>query len=181
MNTATPLILTNGMPRAEDTTIENRLYAVPFNANFSRQTRTIENEEFINIIKEPESLEILFNIAIDISEETIFKYGHFDDFAPECVKQTSANIMRSASSVLLWIDDMVVQCKLLLSDDDLIRIKKSDLYHLYTENFQGNKKGLHAFYEAVRQKYREIKSGGADYFIGIGVVSENNNYDKVHY
>jgi DNA primase len=170
MNTATPLILTNGMPRAEDITLENRLYALPFQSDFSRIKRNIESEKFINYIKEHETLEILFNLAIDIAEQTIFNYGNFDEFTPKTILLTSSQIIDSASSVLMWIDDMKAQGELLVNKNDKeIRIRRTDLYKLYNQHYSGAKKGLHAFYEAVRQKFQEFRSGGNDYFYGIAV------------
>jgi phage/plasmid-associated DNA primase len=174
MNTSTPLILTNGMPRAEDVTIENRLYAVPFKSNFDRILRNITTEQFINKIKELETLEILFNISIDVAEKTIFKDGNFDQIAPDCVKDTSSMIIQSASSILLWVHEMKEQGKLEMSPDN--RIKRSDLYGLYQSTFNGMKKGMHTFYESVRQRYKEVKSSGTDYFIGIGMAGEQREY-----
>jgi hypothetical protein len=168
MNTSTPLILTNGLPRAEDITLENRLYALPFKSDFSRTKRSIESEQFINKIKEPETLEILFNVAIDIGEKTIFNFGNFREFTPQIMVDTSAKIISSASSVLLWIDDMAAQNKLDVDPSDKgLQIKKSDLYKMYSTNNTGPKKGLHAFYQAVLQKYPEKRSNGNDYFIGL--------------
>lgn len=185
-NTATPLILTNGSPRAEDITLENRLYALEFKSDFSRTHRTVENEEFINQIKEHETLEILFNAAIDVAEKSLFREGNFDKIAPECVKQKSMEIIGTASSIHMWISDMIAQEKIIVdtSNKDL-RIKRTDLYQMYQQNASGMKKGLHAFYEAVRQKYEDKKLNGNDYFIGIAALyktdNDNSGYDKVSY
>jgi len=180
MNTSTPLILTNGSPRAEDINIENRLYAVPFKSDFSRERRNIESEIFINKIMEHETLEILFNIAIDHAEKTIFAEGNFNKFMPRCVKEMSSSVIGTASSVLMWIDDMVAQGEINVDKSDRnLKIRRTDLYSLYKNMFSGQKKGLHAFYESVRQRFEEIKTSGMDYFYGIEKIYKNK--DDVNY
>lgn len=178
INTATPLILTNGTPRAEDITLENRLYALPFKADFSRQKRNIDTEKFIMQIKEHETLEILFNMAIDVAEKTIFYYGNFHEFIPNTIKEMSEYVINTASSVMMWLEDMEAQEKLLIDiDNPLIKIKRTTLYNLYSLNVTGRKKGLHSFYESIRQKFKEKKFNGEVYFIGIGEkTNEYNNY-----
>lgn len=179
-NTATPLILTNGNPRAEDLCVENRLYAVPFNADFSREKRNSKkNDMFINKIKEHETLELLFNMAINIAETTIFKYNNFSDLMPGCVKEKTEQVINTASSTMMWLDDMQAQDKLIIDrNNNLLRIKKTQLYNLYKTNSTGIKKGLHGFYASVRQKFKEVKSNGYWYFTGISEKSIGTDYTE---